>query len=406
MSKFLLISHIFPPAVDGGSKVVWKLGQFFQQNNHQTLYLSSDCSSTDDFTKSKYQKSKIPKNYQSNVLKLPVYHHLRRPLKFINLFLPKKSYLYGLLKVSQKGPIFKIIPFIKITSKIIKFKPDYIIAGPLPTTTILYARFFKFLTNLINHQSTKLLINASFHQTDPDFHALPLIKTLQKTDFIWTLTQYETDYFVQKYKINPQKIILAGNGVDSNFIISKIKEKSNQKPNILFIGNLCSHKRVDLLIKSFSQIKSNASLIIVGQKTLFYPEIQKIYQSLNSKIKKHMEFKFNVFDKKELINLIDNSLFLVLPSIQESFGLVLIESWARGKAVLTTDIPPLQELVQKSHGGLNFKIDDQEDLQKQIQKLINNSKLRTEFGQNGLNYVKNHYTWDLVGQKIWQKISP
>jgi hypothetical protein len=55
--KVLLISHIFPPAVDGGSKVVYKLGQYLKSQNHQILYLSSNCSSTDDFVKQELLKS-------------------------------------------------------------------------------------------------------------------------------------------------------------------------------------------------------------------------------------------------------------------------------------------------------------------------------------------------------------
>ena len=54
--KILLLSHVFPPAIDGGSKVIYKIGQYFESQHHQTLYLSSNCSSTDDFVKSKYKK--------------------------------------------------------------------------------------------------------------------------------------------------------------------------------------------------------------------------------------------------------------------------------------------------------------------------------------------------------------
>jgi len=116
--KILLISHIFPPAIDGGSKVIYKLGQYFESQNHQTLYLSSNCFSTDDFVKSKYKKIPTIYHQQPNIY-LSVYHHLRQPLKFLNLFLKKNS-----LKVFQKGPIFKIIPLLKATYQILKFKPD------------------------------------------------------------------------------------------------------------------------------------------------------------------------------------------------------------------------------------------------------------------------------------------
>jgi len=383
--KILLISHIFPPAVDGGSKVIYKLGQYFESQNHQTLYLSSNCSSTDDFVSSKYKISPSSENF----IKLPVYHHLRRPLKGINLFLKKDS-----LKVFQKGPFFKFPSFLKAIRQILKFKPDLIVAGPLPTTIVLYANFLKKITH------SKLLINASFHPTDQDFQQKPLINALKKADYLWTLSQSETDYFIKNFNIDPQKIILASNGVDEDFLSNS---PALDKNNILFIGSFSSHKRVELLIKSFSDLKSETSLTLAGQKTLFYPQIEKTVNSLDPKIKSKINFIFN-FDQKNLAKLIDNCSVLILPSVQESFGLVIIEAWARQKPVICSDIPALKELVKKSDGGLLFQADNQNDLTKQIQFILDTPKKAEQMGKNGFNYVKNNYTWNKVGNKICQKI--
>jgi len=388
--KILLISHIFPPAIDGGSKVIYKLGQYFKSQNHQTLYLSSNCSSTDDFVKKSPALSR--EGFRKGFIKLPVYHHLRRPLKFLNLFLNQ-----NLLKIFQKGPIFKIIPFLKATYQILKFKPDLIIAGPLPTTIVLYASFFKKITN------SKLLINASFHPTDNDFQQKTLINALKKADYLWTLTQSETDYFTKKFNIDPQKIILAGNGVDFDFLSKTPKLNKN---NILFVGSFSAHKRVDLLIKSFTTIydlRPNISLTIAGQKTLFYPQIEKLINSLDPKIKSKINFIFN-FGQKDLAKIIDSCSVLVLPSIQESFGLVVIEAWARQKPIICANIPALKELVEKSNGGLLFQVDDQNDLTQKIKFILDNPKKAEYLGKSGYNYVKNNYTWNKVGNKICQKI--
>jgi glycosyltransferase involved in cell wall biosynthesis len=415
MAKIICLSHIFPPAVDGGSRVIYKLGQYFQKQNNQVLYISSDCFSTDDFTKTKYLKSK---KLAPDQLKLLVYHHLRRPLKFINLLLPKKSYPYQLLQTLQKGPVFKLLPFLKTTVQIIKFKPNLIIAGPLPTTIVLYANFLKKITK------SKLLINASFHTTDFDFHYLPLIKTLQKSDYLWTLTKFETNYFIKNFKINPNKIILAGNGIDESFLIKKNKPYLTNKVslfkgktglpgkgfNILFIGSLSAHKGLSTLIQSFSSLLSNQlfnystiQLTIAGQKTLYYPQIKKQINNLPKNIKSKIKFIFN-FPQDKLSQIIDSCDILVLPSKQESFGLVLIESWARQKPVIVSNIPSLSEIVKKTQGGLIFKLDNPIDLAQKISKLLKNPKLNYQLGQNGFNYVKNNYTWEKVGQKLKEKI--
>lgn len=426
MTKVLLLSHIFPPAIDGGSRVIYKLGQQFKAKGYDTLYLSSNCFSTDDFSQKRinitkeleHQRTNAPEN--KKIIKIPTYTCFRKPLKLLEiictkfLFINPKSNFISLIKVSQKGPIFKFFPFIKATIKIVKFKPDLIVAGPLPTTIVLYTHFLKFISKVLTHQRSKVLINASFHPTDQDFHQLPLIRSLQSADYLWTLTNFESDYFVNNFKINPKKIILAGNGVDSDFIISNVpKFQRSSALNILFIGSFSAHKRVDLLINSFSSLlKSNAltlqrskalKLILAGQKTLFYPQIEKTFKSLPPKIKKQVKFVFD-FPQDKLTKLIDNCTFLVLPSIQESFGLVLVEAWARGKPVIVSDIPSLSEIVNLSKGGLIFKKDNQADLIKKIKQFIDSPETCRQYGQNGLNYVKTNYTWEKVSQKISQKI--
>jgi glycosyltransferase involved in cell wall biosynthesis len=411
MAKILLLSHIFPPAIDGGSRVIFKLGQYFQKQGNQVLYLSSDCSSTDDFIKNNYKVSLFKGKTGlsgKGFIKIPVYHYLRRPLKFINLFIPKKPYLHQLLQIAQKGPIFKFFPFLKTTVQILKFKPDLIIAGPLPTTIILYANFFKIITK------SKLLINASFHPTDPDFHRSPLIKTLQSTDYIWTLTQSENDYFTKNFKINPSKFILAGNGIDESFLIKKnksvprlVKEGVRGRLNILYIGSLSAHKGLDILIDSFSnltskKLRSDISLTITGQKTLYYPQIKKQINKLPKNIKSKIKFIFN-FPQNKLTQIIDNCDVLILPSKQESFGLVLLEAWARQKPVIVSNIPSLSEIVTKTNGGLIFKLNNSANLAQKISKLLKNTKLAHQLSQNGFNYVKNNYIWNTVGNKIKEK---
>jgi glycosyltransferase involved in cell wall biosynthesis len=406
MTKILLLSHIFPPSIDGGSRVIYKLGQYFQSQNIKTLYLSSNCSSTDDFVTPKYRLSP----QLSNQIKLPVYHHLRRPLKFVNLFLPQKTYLHHLLSVFQKGPVFRLLPFIKSLHLVLKFKPDYIVAGPLPTSIVIYARIYQKFLNFFKHKS-KILINASFHPSDPDFHRLPLIHSLCQSDYLWTLSQFETNYFIQKFKISPQKIILAGNGVDPEFIKKTTTfnpPKPNQTINLLFIGSLSAHKGIDTLIDGFSHLtchqpQSRLRLIIAGQKTLFYPTIKQKINSLPKSVATKIKFIFN-FPQTKLQKLIDNSYLLILPSHHESFGLVVIEAWARGKPVIVSQIPTLTEIVSQAQGGLTFKTNDYLDLSQKITHLIQSPQTAFKLGQNGRKYVKNNYLWTKVGQKICQKL--
>ncbi len=357
--NILILTHISPPAIDGGSKVIHQIGDYLQQKGHKILKISSNCSSTDDFT-----RNHQPVNHQ-----LPVYTIFHRPLKLFKL---------PLTNILQKGPIFKLIPFIKITHQIYLFKPQLIIAGPLPTTIILYAKFFQKLTQ------AKLLIHPSFHPPDPEFQNPIILKILKSADYLWTLTNYENNYF-QKQGL--KNTLLLGNGLNHNFLIEPNQIKFPKTPNLLFIGSFSAHKGIDKLLKVFRQLNST-NLTLAGQKTLYYPQLQPL---LNLP---HLKIFIKPSDQK-IKKLIDDCTVLVLPSTQESFGLVLIEAMARGKPVLVNPIPELLELINKTKAGLPFNLKNTKYLLAHPQR----------YGLRGLNYVSHHYTWDKIGQRLCQKLS-
>ena len=98
MANILLLTHIQPPAVDGGSRVIVKMGEYLKKIGHNTLLISSNALSTDDFVKT---------NCKHNKNGLPYYTIFHKPFRLI-------SKLFPIFSVFAKGPIFKFIPFIQL----------------------------------------------------------------------------------------------------------------------------------------------------------------------------------------------------------------------------------------------------------------------------------------------------
>jgi glycosyltransferase involved in cell wall biosynthesis len=391
--RFLLVTHIYPPAVDGGSKVIAKLGQFFESRHHQIAVFTSDCYSSDEFVKRGLSSNKFIAN--PNVLRLPVYRFLRRPIKFLRI-----AFGFRFLSVFEKGPIFKLIPFVKSVIHVLRFKPDYIISGPLPTTVTLYAQILKVITG------AKLLINASYHFTDDDFKNQLLTGVLQSTDWIWTLTDYETERMNHDLLVPRNRLINVGNGVDVDFIKNRPQNNADSPTfNVLFIGSFASHKGIETLIDAFCLIKNkNKTLTLAGQPTLYSPKIELKIKNLSKELRSKIRISYS-FESSKLKSIIDKSSVLVLPSEQESFGLVIIEAWARGVPVIGADIPSSLELINKSKGGLIFKTNSPESLKDQLNYMQTHSKEARLMAMSGYSYVKNHYTWDKIGEAIWRRIS-
>ncbi|MBI2465085.1 glycosyltransferase family 4 protein [Candidatus Shapirobacteria bacterium] len=402
MARILLITHISPPAVDGGSRVIHKVGEYLERSGHEVASLSSDASSTDDFS---HPYSKVPKLQSSKALyfRLPVYTIFHRPLKLLSRLLP-------IFNVFAKGPVFKIIPFLKFLTFYLRFKPDYIIAGPLPTTIALYANFLKFLSKTLTFHSTKVLINSSFHPTDKDFHNPLLIQALKSFDFLWTLTDYETNYFHQHFGIPLSKMINVGNGVDSSLLTKAPKLHSSKAPKLIFLGSFASHKGIETIIDAFivltKDLKFKSSkeltLTLAGQPTLYSSFIESKIKKLPQKVRSRINVVYK-FKTKDLKFLLDQSSVLISASSQESFGIVLLEAMARGVPVIGSDIPATSELIRRSGAGLTFKTGDPVDLVKKI-IFLNISKDLKLYSSKGRSYASNH-TWDRIGESLWQKIS-
>lgn len=384
MAKFLLITHIYPPAIDGGSKVIAKMGEYLEKHGHQILVITSNCTSTDDFV-SNYDQVKFNQD-TTNIIRLPVITLFHRPFKLLGKVFPN-------FKTLSKGPIFSHLPL----KKIIEYKPDYILAGPLPTTIIIYARFLSLLTK------AKLIINASFHPTDKDFQSPILLSILKKSDYLWTLTDYETQYFHHNLNISKNKLLNLGNGVDQSFLFPQENLKINKTRYLLYIGSFAAHKNIENLIKAFSLLPNNYFLTLAGQKTLYFPKIKQLIDSLPKDIFQRINIVYS-FPNSKLKQLIDHTNILISPSLQESFGLVLIESMARSKPVIAADIYSSKEIITKSQGGLIFSSQNSLDLKNKIIDLSNNQKLYEKLSHNAFNYVKRHYTWNKIGEQLCQNL--
>jgi len=390
----LFLSHIWPPAIDGGSQIIYQTQKHLKKLGHQTLVLTTNCNSTDDFIN---HQSTVIKLYSPDTIRLDVYKtklfvYLNKLVLFLNL----KSYILNLVRI---GPIFKPLTFVKALLKVKQFKPDIIIAGPFPTTIGLYAYILSKIFK------TKLVTLPCFHPQDPAFQNQILLNILKKTDLIWTLSSYEQNYLKNKLKIDKNNFFVSPPGI--NLKPLKIIPQKPNTFNILFLGNMAAHKRIELLIRAFAQINQkypNTSLTIAGQKTLYYPQIKKEINTLSSQTKSNIKIFAKKYGSIQLKKFLDQSHLLVNPSIHESFGIVFMEALSRGVPIIGSNIPNVSDLINSSQAGLVFKKDNLDDLSKKITSLISNQNLYKQFSQNGLKFSQA-FSWPKIIKKLNEKIA-
>lgn len=98
-------------------------------------------------------------------------------------------------------------------------------------------------------------------------------------------------------------------------------------------------------------------------------------------------------------NAMAGALAFIHPSINESFGIVLLESWLAQTPVLVhTQSHVLRWQCQRSGGGFWFR--NYPEFEEELLLLLKNKKLRDTLGTAGRAYVLQEYNWERVGNKL------
>jgi len=216
---------------------------------------------------------------------------------------------------------------------------------------------------------------------------------LKKSDLIHCVSEMEKKNLL---KLNRNfKTIVLPYGISSKFITTKIKKSFKKKA--LFFSRLHPKKGLSDLIKAWIELNDkNWVLDIVGPH-----DDREYYNNLLKMIKKNNNFNINllkpVFSNAEKKKLFDNYDFFVLPTKNDPFGIVILESLARGLPVLTNDNTPWSTI--KSFNAGWFIHDNYLNLKLVLKKVFNTPK--EEFylkSKNAIELSKN-FEWKILSKE-------
>ena len=149
-----------------------------------------------------------------------------------------------------------------------------------------------------------------------------------------------------------------------------------EKPYFLFVGRLEKIKGAQTLIEVWKKV-DKYDLLIAGTGT--YENELRALANENPRIK-----FLGALPQKKLGALYFHSIACIVPSLTyETFGIIIIESFARKTPVIVRDLGALPEVVQDSNGGYVFRTED--ELLAAIENLGKSSIERSQKGENGYN---------------------
>ena len=150
-----------------------------------------------------------------------------------------------------------------------------------------------------------------------------------------------------------------------------IPKQTNDFPTIITTGSLIHRKGFDLLITALSTIQNelprNWKAIIIGDGEL-RDILQHQINNLNLQSHIHLIGQKN---KKEIVQLLQQSDVFVLPSRNENFSVAVLEALACGLPVIASICGGICECINEKN-GLLFPVDDSAKLAQAILHMVRN----------------------------------
>lgn len=188
--------------------------------------------------------------------------------------------------------------------------------------------------------------------------------------------------------IDPKQIFNIPNFIHLPLFEQQTKDNNSDRIKLLFLSRIDEKKGLDILINALALVNIPWSLSIVGDGDLQYIEsLKKI--AIAKKIDQHISWLgFRQTDKFEIYQQHD---LFVLPSHNENFGNVVVESLSVGTPVLISKYVGLADYVTKEDLGWVFELDE-DSLKNTLQLAADQKTKRESIRTNAPVLIRSHFS--------------
>lgn len=162
--------------------------------------------------------------------------------------------------------------------------------------------------------------------------------------------------------------------------------------NVLFAGAASFRKGIPYLLEAFRKLRHPQKRLRIAGSV---PNESRPY--LKSQNLDHVEFMGSL-SQPELANLMSESHVLVLPSVEDGFGMVITQAMACGCPVISSTNTGGPDLYTHSEEGFIVPIRSPESIYEALQELADNPSLREHMSEASLRKVRSFGGWHQYGE--------
>ena len=254
----------------------------------------------------------------------------------------------------------------------------------------------------VNNGFVKLIVHLFYHYSSTDkyvvrrwIYGILERMYLSMSDEIVTSSDFSSRE-IRSLGIEPGRVHVHSPGLDKAELTRlSSSEEATDGPKIICVANFIPRKGILFLIEAFARVSTDDfTLHLAGnckKQSTYYAKLRRRACELG--IEKKVFFHKGK-DRETIKRLYSNSDIFVLPSLNETFGIVLIEAMHYKLPIVAANSTAIPDLLEEGVNGLLVPCRDSLSLAEAIQTLIDNPQLRKDMGESGYRKVSHSFCWD------------
>jgi glycosyltransferase involved in cell wall biosynthesis len=224
------------------------------------------------------------------------------------------------------------------------------------------------------------------------------------TDMFSIETKSGINIITEKHKEIGKKTVHIPSGIDdewANRNAGGIKNFGEKENVILTVGRIgTKQKNTEMLLKAAAAMNLKEWKIeIVGPVEEEFKKYIDDYFIAYPQLKNVVTFRGAVSDRKELYSEYNRAKIFCLTSRYESFGIVLVEALYFGNYVVTTMIPPADDILENGTAGTVVPQENDLILSRTLQSIIDDENLLKRKYYDEIEQSKK-FTWHAIAEML------
>lgn len=316
-----------------------------------------------------------------------------------------------LLKTVPSNPYLRVL-YEQIVIPFVLYKNKIDLLYSVGNTTVLFApcKVLLFIEN--TNPFTKVVSNWSLKERIRNkllFHLTKL--SALKADKIRFCSERSREIICRILKIPVEKTFVIYHGINFKEFIKEESSPPFSFNYILGLSVVAPHKNFEVLIKAFNILKKenyNGKLVIVGD--LCYEDYYKKLLRMVTDLSLNDDIIFTgKINHSELYKFYKYADLFVFPSLEETFGIPLVEALSAGIPVIASDgnrytnfFIPFNELAGED--VISFDPYSEVDLAEKIKLILYNDEVRGKFKQK-VDFYRNKFDIQNIAKLLTEKFN-